>query len=466
MPAVILAADRRECVVVRGRDARSFLQSQISQDLDALTPGAGARSLLLEPQGKLLASFRVLCLGPEEYLLDTDQGVGSVLVDGLRRFMIRVAVEVVSADDLRIVEVRGNGVDAVLGACGWTAPPEPGAHELVTDAIRVVRAPWPPVDGVDLVVAASQVDATVGALVAAGATVLDAAATETLRIESGVVRQGADIDPSTIAHEAHLDLDAVSFDIRYLPLLNERVEVTHLRPHGRQVLCQRLCGGLALIGDIRLVGDPDDQDIGTLHRLTDGVQKILRSTCDVLWHPVVDSLCCLDEQRWRSESGPHVVGEVHRIDRNTVSTHPGAWVEGLESERLGLRELDHIPKVDPEPMAELHHLVHQANVDLSVGVLQQLGHLCFASTASLENVIDELSVEVGGAGRAIRSVPSDNLWSIPDPINGVSRIDALWRECQREVLTGGQPRKCFEDGTQFFISGAGVGGGLEHHQLS
>ena len=211
MPTVILAADRRECVVVRGRDARSFLQSQISQDLDVLTPGAGARSLLLEPQGKLLASFRVLCLGPEEYLLDTDQGVGSVLVDGLRRFMIRVAVEVVSADDLRIVEVRGNGVDAVLGACGWTAPPEPGAHELVTDAIRVVRAPWPPVDGVDLVVAASHVDATVGALVAAGATVLDAAATETLRVESGVVRQGADIDASTIAHEAHLDLDAVSF---------------------------------------------------------------------------------------------------------------------------------------------------------------------------------------------------------------------------------------------------------------
>jgi len=47
----------RDLVVVEGPDATSFLQSLVSQDLEALAVGESGHSLLLQPQGKLLVDF-------------------------------------------------------------------------------------------------------------------------------------------------------------------------------------------------------------------------------------------------------------------------------------------------------------------------------------------------------------------------------------------------------------------------
>jgi folate-binding Fe-S cluster repair protein YgfZ len=44
---------RRDVVAVRGPDAESYLQGQLSQDVVALAVGACGDSLLLEPDGKL-----------------------------------------------------------------------------------------------------------------------------------------------------------------------------------------------------------------------------------------------------------------------------------------------------------------------------------------------------------------------------------------------------------------------------
>jgi folate-binding protein YgfZ len=55
------------------------------------------------------------------------------------------------------------------------------------------------------------IEDAIGRLAAAGATEVDDAEYEALRIEAGVPRQGYDIDESTIAQEAFLELDAVSF---------------------------------------------------------------------------------------------------------------------------------------------------------------------------------------------------------------------------------------------------------------
>ena len=93
---------------VVGRDARSFLDSLVSQDLTVLGDGDGAHSLLLQPQGKLTADFRLLQIGAEEFWLDADVGVGELLADGLNRFKIRVKAEVtdVTAEHARIT-VKG-----------------------------------------------------------------------------------------------------------------------------------------------------------------------------------------------------------------------------------------------------------------------------------------------------------------------------------------------------------------------
>jgi folate-binding Fe-S cluster repair protein YgfZ len=58
---------------VAGPDAVDFLQGQVTNDIGALKPGAGAYALLLNPKGRILADMRVLMVSPDELLLVTEQ---------------------------------------------------------------------------------------------------------------------------------------------------------------------------------------------------------------------------------------------------------------------------------------------------------------------------------------------------------------------------------------------------------
>src|SRR5581483_36262 len=87
------AVASRDVVVARGPDARSFLQALVSQDLDPLAAGDGAHSLLLQPQGKLVADFRLLLVADDEIWCDCETGIGTLLLDALNRFKIRVKVD-------------------------------------------------------------------------------------------------------------------------------------------------------------------------------------------------------------------------------------------------------------------------------------------------------------------------------------------------------------------------------------
>ncbi|HEY1740497.1 MAG TPA: hypothetical protein VGI86_17420, partial [Acidimicrobiia bacterium] len=202
----------RDVVDVHGPDARTFLQSLVSQDLDPIVPGSGAPSLLLQPQGKLIAPFRALVLADDHFRLDTDHGAGQVLLDGLARFKIRVKVELALLDDVATLVLRGPEVDAVAAAAGIAVPgPSNDAHASGADDVLAVRASWGATPGIDVFVPAQIVDTVAERLVAAGAEPLEADAFERARVEHGVVVFGRDIDGSTIAQEAELELDAVSF---------------------------------------------------------------------------------------------------------------------------------------------------------------------------------------------------------------------------------------------------------------
>jgi tRNA-modifying protein YgfZ len=152
-------------VTVEGPDAISYLQSLVSQDLEPLRDGDHARSLLLQPQGKLTAVFDLVRVSPEQVVLVTDEGYGPALAEALNRFRIRVKAEVVDRTGEWDVFWRTDG------------PPIVGPVGEVT------------YDG----------DA------------LDAEAYERWRIEAGVPRLGVDIDDRTIPQEAFLEQDAVSF---------------------------------------------------------------------------------------------------------------------------------------------------------------------------------------------------------------------------------------------------------------
>ncbi len=87
----LVSADR-DVVRVGGDDAVRYLQSQLTCDVAALGDGGQAWSFVLEPAGKIDVLLRVTRTG-EGCWLDTDRGYGEALLARLRRFLIRLKVD-------------------------------------------------------------------------------------------------------------------------------------------------------------------------------------------------------------------------------------------------------------------------------------------------------------------------------------------------------------------------------------
>ncbi len=164
----------RDFVRAAGPDTVSFLQGQLSQDVAALDVGGSAFSLLLQPQGKMEALLRLTRVAEDEVVLDTDAGWGQAVAERLDRFLLRTRCGLEPLD-WRCVAVRGPA------AAGLPGPP-PGVLRVAPET--------PGVPGFDLV--------GPGAEVPEGVPMVAPEAYEALRIEAGVPRMGAEIDPSTI----------------------------------------------------------------------------------------------------------------------------------------------------------------------------------------------------------------------------------------------------------------------------
>ena len=182
----------RDVVRVSGPDAERYLQGQLSQDIAALAPGAWAWALVLAPQGKLDAFVRVLRAATEEFVLDTDAGVGPALVARLLRFRLRTKAEIEQLE-WRVVAVRG---PAASGA----APPGPPA---APGGAVAVPFQWGGLTGYDLLGAHP--------VAPEGAVPVGQDAYEAARIEAGFPKHGAELDERTIPAEAGLVEAAVSF---------------------------------------------------------------------------------------------------------------------------------------------------------------------------------------------------------------------------------------------------------------
>jgi folate-binding protein YgfZ len=175
----------RDFVRVAGPDAVTFLQGQLSQDVAALAAGASTWALLLQPQGKVVALLRVLRVGDEELVLETDAGFGPAVIERLNRFRLRVKADL-DPLDWRCVAVRG-----------------PRSHELVGAPEGGVVADWPGLPGVDLVGGSPAAPA--------GAPACSLEAYEAVRIEAGIPVMGRELDESTIPAEAGVVDRSVSF---------------------------------------------------------------------------------------------------------------------------------------------------------------------------------------------------------------------------------------------------------------
>ena len=175
----------RDVLRVSGKDAATFLQGQLSQDVEALGArlGSSADALLLQPAGKVDALVRVT-RWVDGFLLDVDAGWGEAVHTRLQRFLLRMDVSI-EALPWRCVALRG-----------------PRAHEVDTGAL-VLAADWPGWPGVDVL--------GEGPPEPEGVSRATAQDYEAARIEAGVPRMGAELDARTIPAEAGVVERAVSF---------------------------------------------------------------------------------------------------------------------------------------------------------------------------------------------------------------------------------------------------------------
>ena len=177
----------RDVIRAWGDDTDTFLQGQLSQDVAALAVGTSAWSLLLEPQGKVVAWLRLSRLGPNEVVIDVDGGFAETVLTRLNRFKLRTKCEFEVLADWRVVALRGPGMAAVD----------------TSSAAVVADAAWPGLAGVDLL--------GPDVVVPPGVRECGLDAYETVRIEVGVPTMGAESLEGIIPAEAGIVDRSVSF---------------------------------------------------------------------------------------------------------------------------------------------------------------------------------------------------------------------------------------------------------------
>src|SRR5215212_11211917 len=78
----------RGVIAVSGPDAAEYLQGQLTNDIEALEPGAGCRAELLDRKGHIQADLRVMRPQAEELVLDTEGASAPAAVRHLTMYSI------------------------------------------------------------------------------------------------------------------------------------------------------------------------------------------------------------------------------------------------------------------------------------------------------------------------------------------------------------------------------------------
>jgi folate-binding protein YgfZ len=204
----LLDRSERGKLVVGGPDAAEYLQGQLTNDVEALEPGAGQYAALLDHKGHLQADMRVLRTAAAEIWLDTEPEALAAVLRHLTMYSVGREVAVADATEERAilsligpraVEIAGTAALAE-NACAATAV---AGVECLAAGTR---------EGIDLIAATAEAERLGATLRAAGAVAVSPAAVEILRVEAGVPRFGAEMGTETMPAEAGIVERAVNFE--------------------------------------------------------------------------------------------------------------------------------------------------------------------------------------------------------------------------------------------------------------
>ena len=213
--AGLIDLSSRARIEVSGAEAVQFLNGLVTNDVKALAADAWMKAAFPTPQGRLIASCRVLRRG-DSFLFDTEPISHERLFKTLERFTLagdfRVADRTQESAHLSLQGARAaEALGQVLGP--QAASVERGrilTVEWKGARLSVIRATHTGEDGFDLFIDEGEASALWETLMLAGAKPVGFDALEILRVEAGVPRYGLDMDETNIVTEAGLD-DAVSY---------------------------------------------------------------------------------------------------------------------------------------------------------------------------------------------------------------------------------------------------------------
>ena len=220
--AVGLHRPDRGLTVVDGPDAARFLQGMVSNDVAATVVGDATYALLLTPKARVIADLHAVRLGPDTYLLLSDAAAVDPIRRTLTRYRLRSRVTIRAAEpEYAVAVVAGAKAGMLLLDCGGVLPrPDAaeGAGTVIAEGdatIHAVASAFCGGDAFELIGRRDAVEAIAVRLEAGlakyGGVVFGDAAYESLRIEAGVPRFGAEIDEQVFPAEAGLVERAVSF---------------------------------------------------------------------------------------------------------------------------------------------------------------------------------------------------------------------------------------------------------------
>lgn len=192
-------------IEVEGDDAAEYLQSQVTNDTEAIETGSGAYAALLDRKGHLQADMRILRLGERSFLLDTEEVAGAALLKHLSMYKIGRKVEV-SETHRALFSLIGPGAVAVTGITQgaenrFTLATIAGVECIVAGTLY----------GQDVICSPDAAEAVRAQLESERAIPVSVAAAEIIRLERGRPRFGAEMTSANMPAEAGIVDRAISF---------------------------------------------------------------------------------------------------------------------------------------------------------------------------------------------------------------------------------------------------------------
>ena len=203
-----------------GKDRVRYLNAMLTGNIRDLTPGRGNISLLLSPQGRILAEVDTLAL-EDRLLVISHAMIRAQLIDTFDKFIIMddVVLEDVT-DRFGTLALEGpKAADIVRELCGMDLNAlEEFAHAetgIAGISCRVIRTSASGAAGSEFLVARENLIALwnllLGAVKNNGGGPIGYEALNVLRLEEGVAWYGVDFDENQIPHQAALEATHISY---------------------------------------------------------------------------------------------------------------------------------------------------------------------------------------------------------------------------------------------------------------